>query len=270
MAADTDECDGVRVGDRHLAHSPDVLDRVMASTVTHEPDRVDPDLVEPYVVRGNPARGQAPQACPLLPGDRFERSAVPGSRAGLDLADDERAALGGDDVEFTLAAAPVAAQDPQACRLQKVRGRLFALPAEDVLGMQCDHLRLKKWRAAARAGQAKNSLWMGAAEGGAVWAGRLKCQTRVLSVREGCACPGGRPRGTPDELCLPGRRPPGTPDELCLPGRRPPGTPDELCLPGRRPPGTPDELCLPGGRPPEPPDELCAQEGDKPHLPCNR
>ncbi len=67
--------------------------------------------------------------------------------------------------------------------------------------MQCDHLRLQKWRAAARAGQAKNSLWMAAAEGGAVWAGRLKCQTRVLSLREGCACPGGDPPEPPDELC---------------------------------------------------------------------
>src|SRR5260370_36086851 len=102
MAADTDECDGVRVGDRHLAHSPDVLDRVIASTVTHEPDRVDPDLVEPYVGRGNPAHGQAPQPGPLLPGDRFERRAVPGSQTGLDLADDEHTALAGDDVEIAL------------------------------------------------------------------------------------------------------------------------------------------------------------------------
>ena len=49
-----------------LAHPPDVLDGEAAASLAHEAHYVDPDLLEPDAVRGQPRDGQPAQS-PLLP-----------------------------------------------------------------------------------------------------------------------------------------------------------------------------------------------------------
>ena len=73
-------------------------------------DDVEPQLRGVLVVRGQPALGQHAQPALLGRGHRLDRMAVADPAAGLDLAEDERVAVAGDDVELALAAAPVAVE----------------------------------------------------------------------------------------------------------------------------------------------------------------
>src|SRR4051794_41917221 len=80
-----------------------------------------------------PEISQPTQPVRLAPADGFRRDAEAHRRPGLDLADDDRAALARDDVDLTLLAAPVAREDLQPGVAQVGDGDVLAVAPDRVL-----------------------------------------------------------------------------------------------------------------------------------------
>src|SRR5215469_6152154 len=127
-------------GDCDLAHSAHVLDAELAWGCPQYPDDVDPDLVEDQAVGSHPRHRELAQAVRLLPGDRLERRAESHSRPGLDLADDQRPAIEGHDVDLAQGAAPVPPDHGKAGLDEELCRQLLALLSEQILRVHGHHL----------------------------------------------------------------------------------------------------------------------------------
>src|SRR6266566_2121116 len=101
-----------------LPHPADVLDGEPAGAVVHQADHVDADLIETDAVSVQPLHSQPTQPGQLGPAYVLERAAVPQPGPGLDLDDLLRVPVHSHDVDLAGGAAPVAAEDPHADRLQ--------------------------------------------------------------------------------------------------------------------------------------------------------
>jgi hypothetical protein len=90
----------------------------------------DPVLRQPDV-------GQLSDASGLGVVDCFHGQAEALTGAGLDLAHHQAGTVGQDEVEFAVAAAPVAVQHDETGMLQVSDGQVFATPAEGVRAVGC-------------------------------------------------------------------------------------------------------------------------------------
>ena len=84
-------------------------------------------------MRGQPAHRQPPQPGRLRRADRLGRIAVGDRRPRLDLDEDEHVALGRDDVELAVGAAPVALEDDEPVGRQRIGGQLLAEAPDRIL-----------------------------------------------------------------------------------------------------------------------------------------
>ena len=113
-----------------------MLEPCPATSRPQDRDDVDAqgETAREFVVVVAPESGQSSQAALLGPRHGLERCAVGLARAGLDLADDELAAVDGDDVDLAPHAAPVAVEDRQALAEQVAAREPFAVVAEGAGG----------------------------------------------------------------------------------------------------------------------------------------
>src|SRR5438067_12777899 len=81
-----------------------------------------------------PQVGEPAQPVGLAPGDGLRRNAVERARAGLDVADDQRAAFAGDDVGLAFGAAPVTREDLQPGLGQVPDRDVLAVTSDGILG----------------------------------------------------------------------------------------------------------------------------------------
>src|SRR5580700_2229854 len=107
MAANASQRHRIGAGKRHLTHPANVLEGEVARREAQDTNGVDPDLPEDEPVCVDPKHGQLPQPPGLLARNRLDRRPEPQPRASLDLTDDQRPAVKGDDVDLTVLAAPV-------------------------------------------------------------------------------------------------------------------------------------------------------------------
>src|SRR6476469_2948219 len=115
-------------------HAPEVVDPRLAVRRPDDGDDVVADRDVGDAVAEAPAVGQPPDATGFGVVHGFGRAAVVVARAGLDLADDQDAAVGGDDVEFAVGTSPVLGQDHVAVFLEEAGGEGFAAGAGDQVG----------------------------------------------------------------------------------------------------------------------------------------
>ena len=106
------------------------LARTWSVGLDQHADDVEAQFGRVLVVRGEPALGQDPESALLDVADRFNGVAKADRAAGLDLAEDERVAVAGDDVELAVAAAPVPVEDAQAAVGQVGGGDALTVGAE--------------------------------------------------------------------------------------------------------------------------------------------
>ena len=92
---------------------PQMRDERRAVGPDQHADDVEPQLRGVLVVRGEPPLGEGAQLPLLGPGDRLDGVSEARAPPGLHLAEDERVAVAGDDVELALPAPPVAVEHPQ-------------------------------------------------------------------------------------------------------------------------------------------------------------
>jgi len=120
-----DEADqrGGRQPGQHGSERPfQVVDDRAVAARPGDGDHVEPHLAWRGGVRGQVGGRQAAQSGLLGGGDGGRRAAVAAAAPGLDLAEDQQPGAGGDQVDLTLPAAPVAGDDPQARRLEQGGG----------------------------------------------------------------------------------------------------------------------------------------------------
>lgn len=91
---------------------------------------VDPPGLVMAAVLVQPGPGEAFDAVEFLAVDGTERAAVPLGTAGLDLAEDHRVALAGNEVDLAAPMAPVAGEDLHPVPLEVGGGEQFADPSE--------------------------------------------------------------------------------------------------------------------------------------------
>ena len=87
-----------------------------------------------------PLASHPAQALPLARTDRVERPGRPAARAcdaRLDLAEDERALVDGDEIELSVARPEVAREDPVAVPLEVLLGEALADCAVSTSGVGC-------------------------------------------------------------------------------------------------------------------------------------
>ena len=116
-----------------------VVDDV-ASPVVGDADGVEADRVVAGQVAalGHPGGRQAADAELLAPPDRQHRALGPVQRAaaaGLDLDEDQRAAVEGDDVELAVAGAGVALDDLPGGAAEALGDQVLGRPAEALAGL---------------------------------------------------------------------------------------------------------------------------------------
>jgi hypothetical protein len=86
-----------------------------------------------HVMRAKPTRSEPLQAGGFHRGDSLQRTAEAGPAPRLDLTDDERVPIAGDDVDFSDITPPVAIKNDKPHRLQMPDGDVLAVPTQRVL-----------------------------------------------------------------------------------------------------------------------------------------
>src|SRR5216683_3075997 len=171
-------------GQRHLAHPADMLDGELAGSLADEADHVDPHLVEEHAMCHKPEDREASQPFVLRPADGLERGTVPLAGAGFHLADDKYAALHGHDVDLAFRASPVAFEYAEAGRLQILRGELFPMSSQSVLGAHRHHLRIPRSRSRCGAAGRESFLWVTQRQNSVLWISGPECQWHMLCLTE--------------------------------------------------------------------------------------
>ena len=115
-ALDADQTHRPRAGQRHWNAARRWRRPAPGATADEHADHVEAQVGRVLVVGGQPALGQHAQPALLGGGDRLDRDAVAGARRVFTSQKTSASPLAGDDVELTLAAAPVAVEQRAARR----------------------------------------------------------------------------------------------------------------------------------------------------------
>ena len=96
--------------------------------------------------------------------DGLERHAVPVTGTGFDFDDHEHPAVHGDDVDLAVGAPPVPVEHRGGRAAEVLGGEVLTVPAEGVLRVHGNHLRVRRCRLGRGGGGRDGGLWTGTGE----------------------------------------------------------------------------------------------------------